>query len=221
MGLEVENDIDELKEDHNQELNTEELKEDHSQELNTEELTDLHCVSQQEVVKENLSEEETWFLSIWMAQGIIEAPPYFSHIFAYAQYIFHYISNHLKILLGTREIHVLNIELDKEGHHKLCVLDGLIVGWIDLTEYLLASTYDEFIDSGNPHFLQEKRETSLTYVIHHRLAILLDRRGIDVLNLELDKTKIKHSSRGVCLSCPGKDYLLDIRGTDADPHRSP
>ncbi|GBO12098.1 hypothetical protein AVEN_136450-1, partial [Araneus ventricosus] len=58
MGLEVENDIDELKEDHNQELNTEELKEDHSQELNTEELTDLHCVSQQEVVKENLSEEE-------------------------------------------------------------------------------------------------------------------------------------------------------------------
>ncbi|GBM91996.1 hypothetical protein AVEN_183147-1 [Araneus ventricosus] len=61
-------------------------------------------------------------------------------------------------------MHVLNIELDKEkmrrGHHKVCVRDGLIVGWIDLTEYLLASTYDEFIDSGKPHFLQEKRETS-------------------------------------------------------------
>ncbi|GBN46496.1 hypothetical protein AVEN_11413-1 [Araneus ventricosus] len=130
--------------------------------------------------------------------------------------------HHLAVLLGTREIHVLNIELDKEktrrGHHKVCVLDGLIMGWIDLTEYLLASTYDEFIDSGKPHFLQEKRENPLAYVIHHRLAILLDRRGTDVLNLELDKPKIKHSSRDVSLSCPGKDYLLHIRGTDVDLH---
>ncbi|GBN77092.1 hypothetical protein AVEN_170565-1 [Araneus ventricosus] len=93
-------------------------------------------------------------------------------------------------------MHVLNIELDKEkrkrGHHKVCVRDGLIVGWIDLTEYLL--TNDEFIDSGKPHILQEKRETSLTNVVHHRLAILMDTRGTDVLNLELDKPKIKHSS---------------------------
>ncbi|GBM85637.1 hypothetical protein AVEN_33354-1 [Araneus ventricosus] len=122
--------------------------------------------------------------------------------------------------MDTREIHVLNIELDKDKM-KVCVLDGLIVGWINLTEYLLASTYDEFIDSGKPHFLQEKRETPLTYMIHHRLAILLDTRGTDALNLELEKPKIKHSSRGVSLSCPGKDYLLAIRGTDVDPHRSP
>ncbi|GBN42724.1 hypothetical protein AVEN_101353-1 [Araneus ventricosus] len=107
------------------------------------------------------------------------------------------------------------------GHHKVCVLDGLIVGWIDLTEHLLASTCDEFIDSGKPHFLQEKRETPLTYVVHHRLAILLDTRGTDVLNLELDKPKIKQSSRGLSLSCPGKDYLIAIRGTDVDSHRSP
>ncbi|GBM16740.1 hypothetical protein AVEN_9339-1 [Araneus ventricosus] len=84
-----------------------------------------------------------------------------------------------------------------------------------------ASTYDEFIDSGKPHFLQEKRETPLTYVVHHRLAILLDTRGTDVINLELDTPKIKHLSRGVSLSFPGKDYLLAIRGTDVDPHRSP
>ncbi|GBM04952.1 hypothetical protein AVEN_255793-1 [Araneus ventricosus] len=107
------------------------------------------------------------------------------------------------------------------GHQKVCVHDGLIVGCIDLTEYLLASTYDEFIDSGKPHFLQEKREPPWTYVTHDRLAILLDTRGTDVLNLELDKMKIKHSSRGVSLSCPGNDYLLAIRGTDVDPHRSP
>ncbi|GBN05849.1 hypothetical protein AVEN_187262-1 [Araneus ventricosus] len=80
-------------------------------------------------------------------------------------------------------------------HHKVCVLDELIVGGIDLTEYLLASTYDEFIDSGKPHFLQEKQETPLAYVIHHCLAILLNTRGTGVLNLELDKPKIKHSSR--------------------------
>ncbi|GBN19031.1 hypothetical protein AVEN_104266-1 [Araneus ventricosus] len=97
----------------------------------------------------------------------------------------------------------------RRGHHK--------VGWIDLTEYLLACTYDEFIDSGKPHFIQEKQEILLTYVVNHRLAILLDTRGTDVRNLELDKPKIKHSSRGVTLSCPGKDYLLAIRGTDVDP----
>ncbi|GBN39901.1 hypothetical protein AVEN_27396-1 [Araneus ventricosus] len=100
----------------------------------------------------------------------------------------------------------------RRGQHKLCVLDGLIVGWIDLTEYLLASTCDEVIDSGKPHFLQEKRETPLTYMIHHRLSILLDTRGTAVLNLELDKLKIKHSSRGVSLSCPGRDYLLQDQG---------
>ncbi|GBO12489.1 hypothetical protein AVEN_60394-1 [Araneus ventricosus] len=75
-------------------------------------------------------------------------------------------------------------------------------------------------DAGKPQFLQEKRETPLTYVVHHRLGILLDTRVTDMLNLELDKPKIK-SSRGVSLSCPGKDYLLSIRGTDVNPHRSP
>ncbi|GBN52903.1 hypothetical protein AVEN_44443-1 [Araneus ventricosus] len=46
MGMEVDsNDIDELVEEHNQELSTEELME-------------LHCVSQQEVMGESLSEEE-------------------------------------------------------------------------------------------------------------------------------------------------------------------
>ncbi|GBL86138.1 hypothetical protein AVEN_89164-1 [Araneus ventricosus] len=133
--------------------------------------------------------------------------------------------HHLAVPLGTREMHVLNIELDKEkmmwGNLKVCARDGLIVGWIDLTECLLASTYNEFIDSGKPNFLQEERETPLTYVIHHHLAILPDTRGTDVFNLQLDKPKIKHSSRGVYLNCPGKDYLLAIRGTDVDPHRSP
>ncbi|GBN03330.1 hypothetical protein AVEN_97523-1 [Araneus ventricosus] len=88
------------------------------------------------------------------------------------------------------------MDLDKKmrwGHHKVCVRDGLMVGWIDLTEYLLASTYDEFIDSGKPHFLQEKRETFLTYVVHHSLAILLDTKGTDELNLELDMPKIEVS----------------------------
>ncbi|GBM84056.1 hypothetical protein AVEN_143482-1 [Araneus ventricosus] len=107
------------------------------------------------------------------------------------------------------------------GHHEVCVGNGLIVGWIHLTEYLLASTYDKFIDSGKPLFLQEKREPPWTYGIHLRLAILLNTRRADVLNLELDKSKIKHSSRGVSLSCPGKDYLLAIRETGVDPHRSP
>ncbi|GBO18758.1 hypothetical protein AVEN_8594-1 [Araneus ventricosus] len=104
--------------------------------------------------------------------------------------------HHLAVPLGTREIYVFNIEFDKEKmmrmHHKVCVRDGLIVGWINLTEYLLAITNDEFIVK--PHFLQEKRETRLTCVVHHRLAILLDTRGTDVLNLELNKPKIKHSS---------------------------
>ncbi|GBN00471.1 hypothetical protein AVEN_21279-1 [Araneus ventricosus] len=109
----------------------------------------------------------------------------------------------------------------RTGPHKVCVRDGLIVEWIDLTENLLASTHDEFVDSGKPHFLQEKRETPLSYVVHHHLAILLDTRGTDVLNLELDKLKIKHSSRGISSSCPGKDYLLAIRGTYVDTHRSP
>ncbi|GBL86967.1 hypothetical protein AVEN_218695-2-1, partial [Araneus ventricosus] len=121
---------------------------------------------------------------------------------------------HLVVLLSTREIHVFNIELDKEkmrkGYHKVCVRFGFIVEWIDLTEYLLAGTYDEFIDSGKPHFLQEKGETLLTYVVHHRLAILLHTRGTDVLNSELDKPKIKYLSRGVSLSCPGKDYLPQV-----------
>ncbi|GBM22797.1 Poly(A) RNA polymerase, mitochondrial [Araneus ventricosus] len=42
-------------------------------------------------------------------------------------------------------------------------------------------------------------------MLHLRLAVLLNTRGTDVFNLELDKQK-KHSSRGVSLSCPGKDY---------------
>ncbi|GBN16519.1 hypothetical protein AVEN_64218-1 [Araneus ventricosus] len=45
MGLEVDNDIDEL-------------VEDHSQGLTNEELTEFHCISQQEVVEESLSNEE-------------------------------------------------------------------------------------------------------------------------------------------------------------------
>ncbi|GBL84676.1 hypothetical protein AVEN_191128-1 [Araneus ventricosus] len=109
----------------------------------------------------------------------------------------------------------------RRGHHKVCVRDRLTVGWIDLTEYILASTYDEFNFLENHTFYKKKRETPLIYVVHHCLAILLDTRETDVLNLELDKQKIKHSSRGVSLSCHGKDYLLAIRGTDVDPHRSP
>ncbi|GBN44065.1 hypothetical protein AVEN_208331-1 [Araneus ventricosus] len=92
----------------------------------------------------------------------------------------------------------------RRGHHKVCVRDGLIVGCIDLTGYLLASTYDEFVDSGKPHFLQEKRETLLTYVVHHRLAILQDTKGTDVLNLELDKPKIKHSSKRCLFKLPSE-----------------
>ncbi|GBM08339.1 hypothetical protein AVEN_108346-1 [Araneus ventricosus] len=45
LGLEVEDNIDEL-------------EEDHSQELTTEELMELHSVSQQEIVEESLSEKE-------------------------------------------------------------------------------------------------------------------------------------------------------------------
>ncbi|GBM23114.1 hypothetical protein AVEN_150530-1 [Araneus ventricosus] len=56
-------------------------------------------------------------------------------------------------------------------------------------------------------------------VLYYRLAVLLNTRGTDVFNLGLDK-QTKHSSRGVSLSCPGKDYLLVIRGTDVDPHKN-
>ncbi|GBM23655.1 hypothetical protein AVEN_117402-1 [Araneus ventricosus] len=51
----------------------------------------------------------------------------------------------------------------------------------------------------------------------HRLAVLLNTRGTDVFSFELDKQK-RHFSGGVSLNCPGKDYLLAIRGTDVDPH---
>ncbi|GBN30563.1 hypothetical protein AVEN_205974-1 [Araneus ventricosus] len=61
------------------------------------------------------------------------------------------------------------------------------------------------------------RETLVRYMLHHRLAVLLNTKGTDVFNLELDKQK-RHSSRGVSLSCPGKDSLLAISGTDVDPH---
>ncbi|GBM83148.1 hypothetical protein AVEN_99246-1, partial [Araneus ventricosus] len=60
-------------------------------------------------------------------------------------------------------------------------------------------------------------DKKMRYMLHHRLAVLLNTRGTDVFNLELDKQK-KHSSRGVSLSCPGKVHLLTIRGTDVDPH---
>ncbi|GBM12623.1 hypothetical protein AVEN_146798-1 [Araneus ventricosus] len=57
-------------------------------------------------------------------------------------------------------------------------------------------------------------------MLHHRLAVLLNTKGADVFNFELDKQK-KHSSRGVSLSYPGKDCPLAIRGTDVDPHTYP
>ncbi|GBM68486.1 hypothetical protein AVEN_96970-1, partial [Araneus ventricosus] len=41
------------------------------------------------------------------------------------------------------------------------------------------------------------------------LAVLLNTMGTDVFNLELDEQK-KHSSRGVSLNRPGKDYLLPL-----------
>ncbi|GBM32965.1 hypothetical protein AVEN_268879-1 [Araneus ventricosus] len=56
-------------------------------------------------------------------------------------------------------------------------------------------------------------------MLHLRLAVLLNTRRTDVFSLELDKQK-KHSSRGVSFSCPGKDYLLAIRGTHVDSHKS-
>ncbi|GBM51369.1 hypothetical protein AVEN_110819-1 [Araneus ventricosus] len=65
------------------------------------------------------------------------------------------------------------------------------------------------------HTFDKKSEKPL--VLYYRLAVLLNTRGTDVFNLGLDK-QTKHSSRGVSLSCPGKDYLLVIRGTDVDPH---
>ncbi|GBM18238.1 hypothetical protein AVEN_39006-1 [Araneus ventricosus] len=65
------------------------------------------------------------------------------------------------------------------------------------------------------HTFDKKREKPL--VLHYGLAVLLSTRGTDVFNLGLDK-QTKHSSRGVSLSCPGKEYLLVIRGTDVDSH---
>ncbi|GBL91071.1 hypothetical protein AVEN_184447-1 [Araneus ventricosus] len=105
-------------------------------------------------------------------------------------------------------------------HHKVCILDELIVGWIYLTKYLLESTYNKFIDSGKPHFLQEERKTPLTYVIHHRLTILLDTRETDVLNLQLDEPKIKHSSRGVYLNALGKTICCPLENRCGSPQKS-
>ncbi|GBN28532.1 hypothetical protein AVEN_62111-1 [Araneus ventricosus] len=53
----------------------------------------------------------------------------------------------------------------------------------------------------------------------HRLAVLLNTRGTDVFNFELDKQK-KHSCQGVSLNCPGKDYLLAIRGIHVVPTKA-
>ncbi|GBM16806.1 hypothetical protein AVEN_9392-1 [Araneus ventricosus] len=53
----------------------------------------------------------------------------------------------------------------------------------------------------------------------HRLAALLNTRGTDVFNFELDKQK-KHSCQGVSLNCPGKDYLLAIREIHVGQHKS-
>ncbi|GBL79841.1 hypothetical protein AVEN_28909-1 [Araneus ventricosus] len=130
---------------------------------------------------------------------------------------------------------------------------------MDVRDYLLTSTYDEFIDAETPAIrastslsspaghnrntcaqfrpsrrwgggtikcwkttlLTRKARNSCDIVLHHRLAVLMDKREIDVLNLELDKQKIKHSSGGVSLSCLGKKYLLPIKGTDVDTHASP
>ncbi|GBM47742.1 hypothetical protein AVEN_237975-1 [Araneus ventricosus] len=47
------------------------------------------------------------------------------------------------------------------------------------------------------HTFDKKSEKPL--VLHYRLAVLLNSRGTDVFNLELDK-QTKHSSRGVSLS---------------------
>ncbi|PNF38634.1 hypothetical protein B7P43_G02310 [Cryptotermes secundus] len=59
MGLEVDNnDIDEL-------------VEEHSQELTTEDLMELHCVSQQEVLEESLSEEEKEVTAKQQSSGAI------------------------------------------------------------------------------------------------------------------------------------------------------
>ncbi|GBN48065.1 hypothetical protein AVEN_150132-1 [Araneus ventricosus] len=54
-------------------------------------------------------------------------------------------------------------------------------------------------------------------VLYYRFAVLPNTRGTDVFNLGLDK-QTKHFSRGVSLSCPGKDYPLVIKVTDVDPH---
>ncbi|GBL88055.1 hypothetical protein AVEN_133712-1 [Araneus ventricosus] len=98
---------------------------------------------------------------------------------------------------------------------------------IDLTEYLLASSYDEFIDSGKQYFLQE-RETPLTYVVHHRLAILLDTRGTDVLNLELDKPKYTYPKYDALANEENEFWDNSVAGNQGHqasatliPHRSP
>ncbi|GBO45033.1 hypothetical protein AVEN_87371-1 [Araneus ventricosus] len=49
------------------------------------------------------------------------------------------------------------------------------------------------------HTFDKKSEKLLVL----RLAVLLNTRGTDVFNSELDK-QTKHSSRGVSLSCPGQ-----------------
>ncbi|GBM78435.1 hypothetical protein AVEN_96772-1 [Araneus ventricosus] len=67
------------------------------------------------------------------------------------------------------------------------------------------------------HTFDKKSEKPL--VLHYRLAVLLNTRGTDGFNLELHK-QTKHSSRGVSLSCPMKDYLLAVSGTDVDPHKN-
>ncbi|GBN79228.1 hypothetical protein AVEN_13100-1 [Araneus ventricosus] len=61
MGLEVDNDIDEL-------------VEDRSQGLTNEELTEFHCISQQEVVEESLSDEEEVIAKQQSSSAIREMP---------------------------------------------------------------------------------------------------------------------------------------------------
>ncbi|GBL74636.1 hypothetical protein AVEN_235532-1 [Araneus ventricosus] len=65
------------------------------------------------------------------------------------------------------------------------------------------------------HSFDKKSEKPL--VLYYRLAVLLNTRGTDMFNLGLGK-QTKHSSTGVSLSCPGKDYLLVSGGTDVDRH---
>ncbi|GBL96986.1 hypothetical protein AVEN_254047-1 [Araneus ventricosus] len=55
-----------------------------------------------------------------------------------------------------------------------------------------------------------KARNPVRYLLHHRLAVLLNTRKTDVFNLELDKQKKKI----------GKEYLLEIKGTEVDPRTS-